>query len=180
MNRFRDFGHAVRKKKEERKRKKITIEMSQLRKKRRGAYRLSGERLRKRSEICYRQLLDENFLFLSSFLPFLKEALRKRGLGTNDWKRKNSAVSITDRWGDDINFGECKLKGEAEKGSLRCDLQETLLGVIVAWVVAEDSTCRTRSGNAILAPPRGIPMIPTRKGRREREREKVVDARGPR
>lgn len=84
MNRFRDFGHAVRKKKEERKRKKITIEMSQLREKRRGAYRLSGERLRKRSEICYRQLLDKNFLFLSSFLPFLKEALRKRGLGTND------------------------------------------------------------------------------------------------
>lgn len=82
MNRFRDFGHAVRKKKEERKRKKITIEMSQLREKRRGAYRLSGERLRKRSEICYQQLLDENFL--SSFLPFLKEALRKRGLGTND------------------------------------------------------------------------------------------------
>lgn len=55
-------------------------------------------------------------------------------------RRRNSTVSITERWGgeerddSDINFGECKLKGEAEKEGDLCGVtyKRRCSGVIVA------------------------------------------------
>lgn len=54
-------------------------------------------------------------------------------------RRRNSTVSITERWGEerddsDINFGECKLKGEAEKEGDLCGVtyKRRCSGVIVA------------------------------------------------
>lgn len=55
-------------------------------------------------------------------------------------RRRNSTVSITERWrgeerdDSDINFGECKLKGEAEKEGDLCGVtyKRRCSGVIVA------------------------------------------------
>lgn len=76
-----------------------------------------------------------------SFLLFLKEALRKRALGTIEKKKKkfNRLYYRTKGGGEerddsDINFGECKLKGEAKKEGDLCGVtyKRRCSGVIVA------------------------------------------------
>lgn len=77
----------------------------------------------------------------------------------------------------DINFEPaCKLKGTV--AIARCDLQATSHGVIGGGR-SFDSACRTRSSNAILARPSGIPMTEggNHGGRAERGGR---DAPGPR